>query len=86
MARVDRLEVEYLEGDELAAEKFALENKELKAVIESNISIMTRRANLLGLDAPKKQDITSGGEAMNNGAVVFYLPDNGRDGTDTTET
>jgi len=39
------------------------------------LKILERRARLLGLDAPTKQDITSKGEQVN---VVLYLPDNGR--------
>lgn len=43
--------------------------------VDRILKIMERRARLLGLDAPTKQDITSKGEQVN---VVLYLPDNGR--------
>lgn len=37
-----------------------------------------RRCELLGLDAPKRADLTTGGKEIIPGAAVIYLPDNNR--------
>jgi hypothetical protein len=50
----------------------------LKAV-DRAVRVMERRAKLLGLDAPVKQDITTNGEAVSTQGTVIILPDNGRD-------
>lgn len=45
------------------------------SAIDRVLKIMRRRADLLGLDAPKKSDFTSQGEQVQ---TMIYLPDNGR--------
>jgi len=68
LIRLDRMQTaiwgDVLHGDEKA--------------IDRVLRIMQRRADLLGLDAPKNVDIKSGGEKLN---VMVYIPDNGRDGS-----
>ena len=47
--------------------------------IDRFLKISSRRADLLGLDAPAKSDFTSGGDKVQ---TVVYLPDNGRADSD----
>lgn len=49
-----------------------------EGAIDRVLRIMQRRADLLGLDAPKKQDWTSKGESMTS-LVTVYIPENKRD-------
>ena len=73
-------------GERRARELAELDDMEKDAALEFNksknpqwwharLKAKERRAKLLGLDAPVKQDITSKGEQVN---VVLYLPDNRR--------
>ncbi|MCP4099159.1 MAG: hypothetical protein GY748_23295 [Planctomycetaceae bacterium] len=48
--------------------------------VDRVLRIMQRRASLLGLDAPARQDVTSGGEQIKAYAVVS--PDDWDEGTD----
>jgi len=47
------------------------------------LRILERRARLLGLDAPVKQDVTSLGDRLSN--VVIYLPQKDEENDDTDE-
>jgi hypothetical protein len=69
LARLDRMQTA-LWGTVLAGSESA---------IDRVLRIMQRRADLLGLDAPKNLDVKSGGEKLQ---VVVYLPDNKRDKSD----
>ena len=53
-----------------------------QGAIDRVIRIMQRRADLLGLDAPKKTDFTSDGESI---SVSVYIPDNQRNDRDVDE-
>ena len=71
MARLDRMQTalwsKVLQGHEGA--------------IDRVLRIMQRRADLLGLDAPKKQDITSDGKKVE---IVVKYETNGRDDPEAT--
>lgn len=45
------------------------------SVIEKVLKIMDRRAKLLGLDAPARRDITTGGEPIKHKAYIMISPD-----------
>lgn len=65
-----------------------LEDKQLKLAAMMTVSkLMERKAKLLGLDAPAKTSFTDPSgkleAAAGSGGVVFYIPDNGRDGSNT---
>jgi len=68
-------------GGRVATKKLADPSVQL-AAIDKLMKIMERRARLLGLDAPAKTAFTdpSGENAAN---IQIYLPDNGRNQTDT---
>ena len=70
---VRRLEVARLDALILAIWSDAAKGDDSK--IDRVLKIMQRRADLLGLDAPKRQDVTSAGAPL---AVNIYIPDNGR--------
>ncbi len=58
----------------------ALEDKAPKlAAINTALRVMERRAKLLGLDKPTKISATDPSGESAQPAVVFYLPENGRD-------
>ena len=49
------------------------------AFLAGVLSCINKRCELLGLDAPKKTDLTSKGEKLKSAIVTLYIPDNGRD-------
>jgi len=53
-----------------------------ETAIDRVLKIMQRRADLLGLDAPKRTDLTSKDEKLDAVQVLVYLPDNKRDNSD----
>jgi len=61
-AELRRLEVERLDALLLTLWKPATEGS--LGAIDRVLKVMERRARLLGLDAPTRQDITSGGETL----------------------
>jgi len=80
------IEKRWLGGADLAAQKAMAEKEidEAKKIAfsksDSRAILLANRARreLFGLDAPKKTDITSGGEKV-SAVVHIYMPDNGRD-------
>lgn len=53
------------------------------AAVDRGLRIQDRRAKLLGLDAPTKQEVTGkDGEALQGPSVMVMLPDNGRNDRD----
>ena len=66
-----RLEVERLDALLSALWRQAKEGNQ--GAVDRCIRIMERRAKLLGLDAPTKQDITSGGEKLK--AYIGWTPE-----------
>ncbi len=59
----NRLAVAEEDGQPLLA--FIVETKELQQLIASNLSVMERRAKMLGLDAPKRTELTG----LNGGPI-----------------